>query len=266
MTISNETLMAYVDGELDSVTRAEVETAMRSDAGIEQRITKCRELRDKLKAAYEPELAEPVPERLLAMLRTANPEDAGAPPGRTDEERVVDRELARTALQGRQRPPPVRSRWRYPASLAACVVVAVCVAMFARQHAESVLMENRDGSLAASGALARDLSDRLAGDSGVDNVRIGVSFVARNGEYCRTFSAMGAVSSVGLACRTPQRWEIRALARVKGLETASGQGDYRTAASSLPPSILAAVQSQIAGDPLDREGEIRARQLGWKAQ
>ncbi|HXA91652.1 MAG TPA: zf-HC2 domain-containing protein, partial [Steroidobacteraceae bacterium] len=69
MSISNERLMAYVDGELDSAARAEVEAAMSGDTEFEQRIAKYRELRDKLKAAYESELAEPVPERLLAILR-----------------------------------------------------------------------------------------------------------------------------------------------------------------------------------------------------
>jgi hypothetical protein len=50
------------------------------------------------------------------------------------------------------------------------------------------------------------------------------------------------------------------------LEASGSQGDYRTASSSLPPSILAAVQAQIAGDPLNRDGEIRARQGGWQAR
>lgn len=260
MNISNETLMAYVDGELDSVARAEIETAMRGDAQIEQRIARFRELRDKLKRAYEPELTEPVPERLLAVLRTSDAADTAS--RRPDEKRVVDLGLARTALQGR--PRPVGSRWRYPAALAASVVVAVCAGMFAWRHGDSVLIQNRDGLLVASGALARDLSDRLAGDSGADEVRIGVSFVARDGQYCRTFSVRGAEPRAGLACRTPQRWEIRNLAQSKELESVTAQGDYRTAASSLPPSILAAVQARIAGDPLDRDGEIRARRLGWQ--
>jgi hypothetical protein len=76
----------------------------------------------------------------------------------------------------------------------------------------------------------------------------------------------GENASAGLACRTPQRWEIRSLTQAKELEASGSQGDYRTAGSSLPPSILAAVQAQIAGDPLDRDGEIRARQGGWQAR
>jgi hypothetical protein len=248
MSISDETLMAYVDCELDEAARAEVEAAMRRNPEIEGRIDEYRELRAKLKAAYEPALAEPVPERLLAMLRAGGVAGAGPAPRRL------------------LRPRPLGLRWQYPATLAASVVVALCVAMFARQSARPALMENRGGSLVAIGVLARDLSDRLAGDAGADEVRIGVSFLARNGEYCRAFSATGEQASAGIACRTPQRWEIRDLAQAKELASSGAQGDYRTASSTLPPSVLAAVQARIAGDPLDRDGEIRARKGGWKAQ
>jgi hypothetical protein len=255
MSISSETLMAYVDGELDAAARAEVEAAMRDDPEIGQRIAEYRGLRDKLKAAYEPLLAEPVPARLLSVLRTdgaAGAAGAGAGAGH--------------AQQRLRQPRPLRPRWRYPATVAASVVVAVCVAMFARQSARPALFQNRGGTLVAIGVLARDLSDRLAGDPGADDVRIGVSFLARSGEYCRTFSVTGQQASAGIACRTAQRWEVRDLAQAKEIETFSAQGDYRTASSSLPPSILAALQARIAGDPLDRDGEARARQAGWKAQ
>lgn len=243
MSISNETLMAYVDSELDAAARAEVEAAMRRDPEIAQRIAEHRELRAKLKAAYQPTLAEPMPDRLLATLRAGG---------------------AAHAAPGRRQPRPLR--WRYPATLAASVVVAVCAAMFAWQSARPALILNRGGTLVAIGVLARDLSDRLAGDSGQDEVRIGVSFLARSGEYCRTFSVTGPQANAGIACRTAQRWEIRDLAPPQELAASVAQGDYRTASSGLPPSIVAAVQARIASEPLDRDGENRARQAGWKAQ
>jgi hypothetical protein len=254
MSISNETLMAYVDSELDAATRAEVEAAMRRDPEIEQRIAEYRGLRAKLKAAYEPALAEPVPARLLDILRADNAGGTAAAggPGR--------------APQELRQPRPLRQRWRYPATLAASVLVVICAAMFARQSARPALIQNRGGTLVAIGVLARDLSDRLAGDSGADEVRIGVSFLARSGEYCRTFSVAGRPASAGVACRTAQRWEVRDLAQAKELEPPGARDNYRTASSSLPPAILADVQARIAGDPLDRDGEIRARESGWKAR
>jgi hypothetical protein len=281
MSISNETLMAYVDGELDPAARTEVEAAMLRDAEIERRVDEYRKLREKLKAAYEPVLAEPVPERLLAVLRAGTRGDAGAGESAggeagagglsaagarpADAERVIDFPLARPEPHGqRSRPRSLNRQWRYPASVAAGILVAVGVAIFAWERTQPGLVENRGGSPAASGVLAHDLSERLAGDSAPDGVRIGISFLARNGEYCRTFSVTGREASAGIACRTPQRWEIRQWA--PAAESSGAQGDYRTAGSSLPPSLLAAVQARIAGDPLDRDGEIRARQNGWQAR
>jgi hypothetical protein len=227
MSIADETLMAYADGELDASGRGVVEAAMQADPAIARRVAEYRGQREKLRAAYEPELAEPVPDRLLAVLRQRRPADR-------------------------------RRRWRYPASLAASVVVAVGLAVFAWQR-PALLRERGDGALAAGGDLARSLTDSLSGDPPAGEVRIGVSFLARSGEYCRTFTLR---QSAGLACRRGDRWLIHDLTEL-GEAGAPQSGGYRTASSMLPPAILSAVQAQIVGDPLDRAGEQSARGAGW---
>jgi hypothetical protein len=228
MSISNETLMAYADGELDASARAAVEAAICADPEIARRVAQYRDQREKLRAAYEAELADPVPERLLAVLR------------------------------GRRSARQVRSRWRYPAALAASVVAAIGLAMFAWQR--PALVWERGGTLVASGALARDLTDSLAGDQAAGDVRLGISFRARTGDYCRTFTLR---QSAGLACRKGDRWLIRDFTEV-GESGAPQSGEYRAAASSLPPAILAAVRDAIVGEPLDRAGEQNARKSGWR--
>ena len=223
--------MAYADGELDTSARAAVEAAMRADPEIARRVAEYREQREKLRAAYEPELAEPVPDRLLAVLRD-------------------------------RRPPARRTvrRWRYPASLAASLVVAIGLAIFAWQR--PALMQERGGSLVAGGELARSLTDSLSGDPAAGEVRIGLSFLAKSGEYCRTFTLR---ESAGLACRRGDRWLIHDLAQLAEAGT-SQSGGYRTASSMLPAAILSAMQGQIVGDPLDRAGEQSARGAGWRAR
>jgi hypothetical protein len=42
------------------------------------------------------------------------------------------------------------------------------------------------------------------------------------------------------------------------------QAEYRTAGSDTPGAVLAAVDSLIAGDPLDAAAERAARDSGWK--
>jgi hypothetical protein len=232
MSIADETLMAYADGELDASARAAVEAAMRADPEIARRVAQYREQQEKLRAAYESELAEPVPDRLLAVLR--------------------DRGSARRS----PRTGSMSSRWRY--ALAASVVVAIGLAIFAWQR--PALVQERGGALVASGELARGLSDTLSGDPLAGDVQIGMSFLAKSGEYCRSFMLR---ESAGLACRRGDHWLIHDLTQLPQAGSAQS-GGYRTASSALPPAIVSAIQVQIVGEPLDRAGEQSARGTGWR--
>src|SRR5258707_1254834 len=103
MTISDETLMAYADGELDAAAQAAVERAMQTDPQIEQRVARHRALRRRVQSAYAAELSEGVPEQLLA------------------------------AAQGRPSLQPARMAhavWRTPLALAASLIVGVGLGFF----------------------------------------------------------------------------------------------------------------------------------------
>jgi hypothetical protein len=239
MSFSDETLAAYVDGELDPAAAAEIEEAARQDPRIEERIARYRALRNRLQAAYAAELDEPVPDRLLAALQNPAPRPSTA---------VAD----------------LAARWRY--SLAASVLIGVGAGFLAWRHSHPASMENVDGTLIARGALATGLSDQLSGPatpgSGATGptVRIGLSFVAKSGDYCRTFSLS---ADAGLACHRAGRWEILALdTRVASEGADSG---FRTASSAMPAKVLEAVERQMASEPLDRAGEIAARGKGWNS-
>jgi hypothetical protein len=245
MSFSDETLAAYVDGELDPAARAEIEEAVHRDPSIAQRIARYRSLRNQLQAAYAGELNEPVPERLLAALKNPAPRPSPA---------VADLRTARGTA--------VATRWRY--ALAASVLIAVGAGFLAWRHSHPASMENVDGTLIARGALATGLSDQLSGPapsgSGASGstVRVGLSFVAKSGSYCRTFSLS---TDAGLACRRAGRWEILALE--KGVSSEGAGSGFRTAGSAMPANVLEAVERQMAGEPLDRAGEIAARGKGW---
>jgi hypothetical protein len=240
MSLTDEMLMAYADGELDAAGRAEVEEAMRADPSIERRVAQFREERRRLQAAYAKELDEPVPEKILAALR-------GAPATATLDLRRAD---------ARRRPR--WTSWRYTA-LAAGVVMAVGVGLIAWQR--SLMIRQVGNTVLAGGALARGLSDQLSGDRGPGEVRVGLSFLAKSGAYCRTFDVSGDPPSAGLACRRGEQWNIEVLVH----PPAEGEGAYRTAGTSVPPAVLKAVEAEIAAEPLDRAGEIAARGTHWHA-
>jgi hypothetical protein len=242
MTFSDETLMAYADGELDAPTRAALEAAMAQDPQLGQRIARHRALRARLQAAFEPVLAEPLPERLLASAGNAAPTRRG---------QVLEL----------RRPPP---RWSWPqwAAIAASLVLGAVLAPLLWRAPTGASIVNRDGQMLAGGALAQALNGQLAASPpGASPVQIGVSFRARGGEYCRTFVLRERSALAGLACRERSDWRLLALAQAE-VPPAGARG-YRPAASTLPPAVARAMDDLIEGEPLDARGEAAARARGW---
>ena len=115
----------------------------------------------------------------------------------------------------------------------------------------------------ASGVLAHALSEQLASNQVADPpVHIGISFLSRNGDYCRTFRLREKSTLAGLACRDGGGWRLEAMSAMD--RASSGSGEYQPAASSLPPIIEQSVDGLIVGDPLDAKGEAAARGKGWR--
>lgn len=238
MSFSDETLMAYADDELDAATRAAVEAAIASDPELAQRVARQRTLRQRLRGAFDPVLAEPVPERLLARVRGAQ---------------VV--RLERRGAPG----------WSWPqwGAMAASLGVGVLIgALLLRAPRGAPLVVAPGGQLEAGGLLASALTEQLASSQPASApVEIGVSFRARGGDYCRTFVLEGRRALAGLACHGNATWRVVALAQSEAVSPASGS--YRTAATALPPAVARTLDALIVGEPLDASGEEAARARGW---
>jgi anti-sigma factor RsiW len=75
MSIPDELLMAYADGELNDAEhaseRAKVEAAIKADADVGRRVEQHRALRARLSTSFDRVLDEPVPDRLIAAIRRA---------------------------------------------------------------------------------------------------------------------------------------------------------------------------------------------------
>lgn len=229
MTYSDDTLMAYADGELEAAERAAIEQAMRTDPAIAAAVERHRALRADVAAAFAGILDEPVPARLR-------------PPAP-----VVSLAVERDK----------RRRWSWPewGALAATLVVGVLAGRMIPGGGGPAIAGNGNQVL-AQGELAAAL-DRQVGGKAEGAVKVGVSFAARDGAYCRGF-VMGA--SAGLACREGGQWKIPVLAEAEK----EAAGGYRQAGSALPPAVLDAIDARIADRPLDAAGEEAARARGWQ--
>jgi len=238
--------MAYADDELDAHTRAAVDAAIASDPDIARRIAQHKALRSRVHSAFNKVLDEPVPARLLTVVRS---EPAGA---RKDNVVRLHRPQAR--------------RWMWPqwSAIAASLIVGSIAGRLVLPRSGSqgpIVM--RGGRMLAAGNLADALSDQLAGgQTDADPVRIGVSFRSKAGEYCRTFALRQPAALGGVACRAAAGWQVGVLARTEF--PAGGPGRYRQAASPMPPAVVAAVGAQIAGEPLDAHAEAAARARHWQ--
>jgi anti-sigma factor RsiW len=302
VSISDEDLMAYADGELDTKTRAQVEEAMAADPQIARRVAEHKALRHRLRSSYDKVLDEPVPDRLVAAARgrasspTRRPGDAsGAADNRGADNRGADNRGAdnrgadnrgadnRWAEGRRAGGPAADSRGvedrgvviplrpkhakapslPYWGAIAASFVVGALVWHFGGELYSSGPVIERNGQLLASGALDKALSTQLVREQqGEPAVQIGVSFRAKNGNYCRTFQLRESNNLAGLACRQEGKWRLEVLA--EGEASAAGHPELRQAGSSLPPAIAEAVDATIEGEPLDAQAEARARTNGWR--
>ena len=243
MKFSDDMLMAYADGELDLVARAEIEAAMAQDPKVAEAVERHRALAARIRSAYGGVLDEPVPERIANLVAAR-----GASP-------VADLASVHAVRGARARRADLRlPQW---AALAASVLVGLFVGVLLMREPAAPYEETAAG-LVARGELDEALTSQLASAAGDSDVRVGITFVDRDGGYCRTFHMHRAAPLAGLACRSGEDWKLQVLATAP-----AQQGELRPAAA-MPMAVLHAVDAAIDGEPLDAAAEEAARNAGWR--
>jgi anti-sigma factor RsiW len=277
MTIPDETLMAYADGELDAPARAEVEAAMAENPQLARRVEQHQALRKKLGAAFNPTLLETVPDSVVAAIRlapAASPAPSESQQGAAPREATVTdlrRVRAARAAEAKEAAASVRRTqvprrpwtWVEWGAMAASVAVGAVIAYLTLNAPDANRVGTRRGELVAQADLADALSNQLAGSQPANTpVQIGVSFRSKSGENCRTFTVKDENPFGGLACLQGDTWRVQVLANLQSGATSNGA--YKPAAGSMPVAVIAEVDRQIAGEPLDAAAETAARARGWK--
>ena len=247
MRFTDETLMAFADGELDAGTRHEVELAMRVDPVLAAKVQQHILLRRDVFRAFARTLDEPVPQR-LRQAASSSP-------------KVVHLDSVRAARKPVVIETPHRWSWPEWGAIAATLVVGVLagtLGLHSVQGETTFASGGSNGTLTARGKLDTALTRQLASapPAAGSAITIGVSFVAKEGQYCRTFAVGGAA---GLACRSGGQWTIPVLTDSGG----GAAGAYRQAGSAMPPAVLDAVDARAVGPSLDAKGEQAAAQRGW---
>ena len=237
--ISEECVIAYVDGQLDGEMLVDFRARLVTEPTLAERVAAHRWMARQIAAAYGPPPKAKHGDALIAHFGLDN--DQVAP------------------ISDHQYIPVRRARLKFAAVTAlvaslAFVLVAGSVALMSN----SAIVGVPQGPRVASGILAASLSDQLSGEPG--RVRIGLSFRTDQG-FCRTFRSDQGVSGIG--CRNGERWVVPMASATNSQAHAITGADYRLAGEDFPPSVMAEVDRRIRGDPLSLADELRLRQRHW---
>jgi hypothetical protein len=257
MNVTDEMLMAYADGELDADTVAAVDRELAANPLLAAKLEKHRALRARLSATFDPILNEAVPERLSAAIRSPAS--------------VTNLTEARASRIPKREPSGNSRRWM---QIAASVALGVLVGYLAfnttqRSEAPQVATENvvgKDGRVVNKSLMDALTKGTAAIPQDSARAQVGVSYKSKSGEYCRSFSLKGDTSFAGVACNAgtqAENWRIQMLMSVDAAGSTSGT-TYRQATTVIPPAVLAVIDRDIEGEPLDAEQEAKAIAVGWK--
>ncbi|MDO5613103.1 MAG: hypothetical protein Q4G14_07660 [Paracoccus sp. (in: a-proteobacteria)] len=238
MQVSDEMLMAFVDGELSEAEARAVAAAIAADPAQAARADMFRATRAALSASAPP-LPTHDDSALIARIRAAAVPTATA--------------AASSAAIAHPTPAPANRNWR-PAAIAASVAAAAVVFGYAAGLFGP-------GPVPAPGGLSAPLVAALEGvPSGEGTVLEDGEFTAiasyriADGTICREYERHGAAQTaiVAVACRDNGGWSNR-------FATEFGQSaDGYVPASAEIEGLDAALAEMGAGDPLDPTEETEA--------
>jgi anti-sigma factor RsiW len=259
---NDETLIAYLDAELDAAGMDAIEQALQADPTLRQRLQRLVLSGEQLRAAYAGVLEEAVPPRLVqAILEAPTPAAMSSP-------------------RARPRPAPAQpgwlSRWLgtghgpwMPTALASVAALGLGLWLGLAQGpgGDATLAEHRPvADQALLVALESLPSGRMVRAAGRE-IELLASFRHRDGRVCREFNRSvldgDPVDHLGLACREPGGdWTVAVLAsEIRPAEAA--RSGYRTASDRQHAIIDGFRQQQALGQPLDLPDETAWMERGW---
>jgi Putative zinc-finger len=261
--LTDETLMAYADGELDPATRAQVEAALADDPRARQQLEIFKATGSRLADLFNKPMREPVPADLLALLT------GGKPVGnvRRRRWRLFAMDWAPWGVLFDGAPWVTAAAWSIPLLLLAAGIV-----WYLRPAAGDLqqLVTLEQGQIFARGPLKTALETApsgatvtLGGSTSAFTMEALLTFKNRRQNFCRQYDVSGPDSSyAGIACRGEDgRWRLELHIAVA---PHSAPKDKVVPAGKGSSAVEAAVNSVIEGDALGRDEEEALIRNGWR--
>ncbi len=259
---TDETLMAYADGELDPSARAEVEGMLARDPEARCRLQVFLATAAPLADLFGGPMDEPVPPNLIETVMSADMPQAGR-----------ERPSIAAALDGLRRALFAGPGWAIAvASAVPILVVAGAIAWHLSGGSPGMteLVALRQGQIFAQGPLERALETApsgtriaLGGDKSTFAFEAVLTFRNRRQAFCRQYDVAAPSSEyAGVACRGKDgQWRLEIHVAVAPHEP---EKDRIAPAGRGMSAVEAAVSNVIEGDALGRQDEVSLIQNKWR--
>jgi hypothetical protein len=258
--LSDETLMAYADGQLTPAEAARVERLLASGPELRARLEVFRTTGHDLSALFDDHLNAPLPPRLKRFTVAAQ----------TDLSKIFD-----FGPRRRRQLPPGFAGLRLAAASAAILAAGIGIGWLTHGSgggiALSELVGLGDGRMIARAPLQRALDTLPSGKEAAiplsggrtSKVAVQLSFVDRSQNYCRRYEIGLSPQEYygGIACHLSGEWKIELHAVLPPRHTQSGKVSL---AGNESRALEAATIAVMDGDALGREDEAALIEKGWK--
>ena len=260
--LSDETLMAYADGQLTPVEMARIERLLASDPELHARLEAFRTTGHELAALFDDYLNAPLPPRLKRFTL----------PPQADLSKVFDLSPGR-----KERVLPSIGRLRLAAASVAILAAGIGIGslMQGSAHRGSTelckLIKLTDDHMVALQPLQIVLDTLPSGKEAAipfsegksSKMAVQLSFMDHSQNYCRRYE-IGLSSGLrygGIACRLDGEWKIEMHAVLPPPHTQPGK---ISPAGNESRALEAAVIAVMDGDALGREDEAAIIRRGWR--
>ena len=268
MEVTDDKLVAYLDGELSTSERLKLDELILVDSDLQARLNEFREADLWLVHAYEDIEKVPMRPEILQML--SDTEEAGVARTRSYK---TQNELRRPVLLSLLSQYLSRPVWA-SATVATC---ALLLGILVGSQLDLVPGSTSQLQMAAAGIISRDhplhqvLENNLSSeasliDGGQNVIAMPVlTFRSTDRRYCREFTVSATqLSSRGIACREDGTWNMEMLVRDDTILPDDGQF---TTASSTASAVLDDLFNSLAiGEPMDSASEASLITSTWTAE
>jgi negative regulator of sigma E activity len=240
-----ERLNAYLDRELPASQALALEEELATNPELARQIEELRTINQALRAPFDMQLSEAIPDRFLRLLQDPA-EQTEQPPAE-----IVNFTEAKARRDAAQSLPKRRlwSSWPVRGAMAASFALGLL--------AITQLQSGQSTSEAVEIALNQTPSGITAKLTTGETLTPRLTFVAKDGRNCREFD-LAAETSV--ACRSSKGWQIEGKVKISG---STSNDSFGTAAGS--GDALDAIYVRLgAGDPLDSASERALIARNWK--